>query len=99
MITCKAGTAAIINQAVWHGNYPNVSTEDRRLLAIAYRPAWASPIAEVPDWPPDKIALLPAHVRPLFKSLNTRNFDFNIPNRPDNMATSAPGINPSRWDV
>ena len=99
MVTCKAGTAAIINQAVWHANFPNTSTEDRRMLAIAYRPSWASPIAAVPEWPAEKVAKLPAHVRPLFKSLNTRNFDFNVKNRPDNMATSAPGINPSRWNV
>jgi hypothetical protein len=98
MVTCKAGTAAIINQALWHANYPNISAEDRALLAIAYRPSWAPPIAEVPDWPAEKTAKLPAHVRPFFRNLNTRNFDFNVPNRPLNMATSAPGINPSRWD-
>jgi len=99
MVMCKAGTAAIINQSVWHANYPNTSTEDRRLLAIAYRPSWSPPIAEVPDWPADKVAKLPPATRALFKSKNTRNFDFNVPNRPANMATSAPGINPSRWDV
>jgi hypothetical protein len=69
------------------------------MLAIAYRPAWAPPVAEVPDWPADKVAKLPPNVRPFFRSRNTRNFDFNVPNRPANMATSAPGINPSRWDV
>lgn len=99
MITCQAGTAAIINQAVFHANYPNVSQEDRRLLAIAYRPAWAGPIAEIPDWPADKVAALPAHVRPLFRSLNTHNIDFDVPNRPANMRIEAPGINPSRWNV
>lgn len=99
MITCRAGTAAIINQTIFHANYPNVSQEDRRLLAIAYRPAWAGPIADVPDWPADKVARLPDHVRPLFKSLNTRRIDFNVPNRPPNMRIEAPGINPSRWDV
>lgn len=98
MITCRAGTAAIINQNVFHANYPNVSQEDRRLLAIAYRPAWAGPIAEVPDWPAEKVARLPDHVRPFFKSLNTRKIDFDVPNRPVNMQTEAPGINPSRWD-
>ena len=99
MVMCKAGSAAIINQAVWHANYPNRSSDDRYLLAIAYRPAWASPIAEVPEWPAEKLAKLPDHVRPLFKSLNTRNFDYNVPNRADNMATTAPGLNPSRWRV
>lgn len=99
MVTCKAGTAAIINQTVFHANYPNVSQEDRRLLAIAYRPAWAGPIAEIPEWPADKVAQLPDHVRPFFKSLNTRKIDYNVANRPANMRTEAPGINPSRWDV
>lgn len=99
MVTCRAGTAAIINQTVFHANYPNVSQEDRRLLAIAYRPAWAGPIADVTDWPAENVARLPAHVRPFFKSLNTRRIDFNVPNRPANMRTDAPGINPSRWNV
>jgi ectoine hydroxylase-related dioxygenase (phytanoyl-CoA dioxygenase family) len=99
MITCKAGTAAIINQSIFHANNPNVSNENRRLLAIAYRPAWAGPIAEVPEWPADKVAKLPPNTRALFKSPNTRKIDFNVPNRPANMRTEAPGINPSRWDV
>lgn len=98
MLCCPAGSAAIIHQAVFHANYPNRSQEDRRLLAIGYRPAWAPPIVEVADWPADKVACLPPHVRRLFKSLNTRNFDFDVPNRPANMASDAPGINPSRWD-
>jgi hypothetical protein len=99
MVCCRAGSAAIINQCIFHANYPNTSNEDRAMLAIAYRPAWAGPIAEVPDWPADKVARLPAHVRPLFKSLNTRKIEYNLKNRPDNMATEAPGINPSRWNV
>jgi ectoine hydroxylase-related dioxygenase (phytanoyl-CoA dioxygenase family) len=99
MICCPAGSAAIINQSIFHANYPNTSQEDRHLLAIAYRPSWAPPIVEIPDWPADKVAKLPPHVRRLFKSLNTRNFDFDVPNRPKNMASEAPGINPSRWNV
>lgn len=99
MITCRAGSAAIINQAVFHANYPNHSREDRRLLAIAYRPAWAGPIAEVPEWPAEKVEKLPNQVRALFKSPNTRKVDLDGPNRPANMRTEAPGINPSRWDV
>ena len=99
MITCRAGSAAIIHQAVFHANYPNVSREDRRLLAIAYRPAWAGPIAEVQDWPPEKVASLPEHVRSYFQSLNTSNINFDVPNRPPDMRTEAPGINPSRWDM
>lgn len=99
MVLCKAGSAAIINQAIFHANYPNVSHEDRNLLAIAYRPAWAGPIAEVPEWPAGMVAELPEHVRALFKSPNTRNINFNVKNRPDDAPLVAPGINPSRWDV
>jgi ectoine hydroxylase-related dioxygenase (phytanoyl-CoA dioxygenase family) len=99
MITCRAGTAAIINQSVVHANYPNVSRKNRRMLAIAYRPAWAGPVAEVPEWPPEQVARLPGPVRQLFRSLNTRRIDFDVPNRPANMRTEAPGINPSRWSL
>ncbi len=97
MVTCPAGSAAIINQKVFHGNYPNHSNEDRRMLAIAYRPTWAGPISDVPDHDPDKVDKLPAHVKPFFKSLNTRNINFDVPNRPDNLTTQAHGISPGRW--
>jgi ectoine hydroxylase-related dioxygenase (phytanoyl-CoA dioxygenase family) len=96
MVCCKAGSAAIIHQAVFHANYPNKSQEDRRMLAIAYRPAWAGPIADVPEWPEEKLAKLPPHVRRLFASPNTRKIDFDVGNRPASMATAALGINVSR---
>ncbi|MCH2213105.1 MAG: phytanoyl-CoA dioxygenase family protein [Fuerstiella sp.] len=99
MVTCRAGSAVIINQTVFHGNYPNVSESDRRMLAIAYRPEWSGPIVEVPDRDPEQVDQLPERVRPLFKSLNTRRIDFDVPNRPANMLTEAPGINPSRWSL
>lgn len=97
MVLCQGGSAAIINQNVFHANYPNKSQQDRQMLAIAYRPAWAGPIADVPDWDAAKVARLPPHVARFFKSLNTRKVDVNVKNRPDNMANAAPGINPSRW--
>ena len=98
MVTCRAGACAIINQKIFHANYPNHSDTDRHMLAIAYRPAWAGPIAEVEDWPEEKVATLPDHIRPLFRSLNTRDIEFDLPNRPDNLAEDAPGISPRRWD-
>jgi hypothetical protein len=98
MVTCQAGSAVIINQKVFHGNYPNYSDHDRRLLAIAYRPAWAGPIAEVPDWDPEKVDRLPPNVRRFFENLNTRRIDFDVPNRPDNMDRTAPGLSPRRWE-
>lgn len=98
MVTCRAGSAVIINQKVFHANYPNYSDSQRRMLAIAYRPAWAGPVGEVPEHDPEKTARLPSDVRALFGSLNSREFDFDLPNRPDNMAREAPGISPKRWD-
>jgi len=96
MVTCRAGSAVIINQKVFHANYPNFSQRDRRMLAIAYRPAWAGPIADVADYPADRVATLPAAVRPFFQSLNTRKIDYHVANRPDGMSRHAPGISPRR---
>lgn len=98
MVTCKAGSAVIINQKVFHGNFPNYSSEDRRMLAIAYRPAWAGPISDVPDHDPEKVAKLSPEVQPFFKSLNTRKINFDVPNRPDDLVVEAHGISPARWE-
>lgn len=97
MVTCQAGSAVVINQKVFHGNYPNHSDRLRRMLAIAYRPAWAGPIGEVEERDPDQVAKLPDPIRPFFRSLNTRAIDFDVPNRPDHMLPNAKGIAPSRW--
>lgn len=95
LVTCSAGSAVIINQKVFHGNYPNYSNSDRRLLAIAYRPAWAGPIGEVPEHDPAQLAKLPPDIRAFFGSPNTRRINFDLPNRPDNMARHAAGL--ARW--
>ncbi len=97
MVTCRAGSAVIINQKVFHANYPNYDDSDRRMLAIGYRPAWAGPIGEVPDHEPGQVDSLPGNVRPFFQSLNTRNIEYDLPNRPDDMACNAPGISPRRY--
>ena len=98
MVCCKAGSAVVINQNVFHGNFPNHSTRDRRMLAIAYRPCWAGPIDDVEeDRDPEKVAALPEHIQPFFRSLNTRHIDYDVPNRPDGMARDAAGVRPSRW--
>jgi hypothetical protein len=69
------------------------------MLAIAYRPAWAGPIGEVPDHDPERVEELPSEVRPFFRSLNTRQIEYDLPNRPDNMSRDAPGISPLRWGL
>lgn len=98
MVTAKAGSAVLINHKVFHGNFPNTGDRPREMLAIAYRPAWAGPVAPpVEPWDPADLAGLPAAVRPFFADRNTRHWDFGGGNKPANMASAAPGINPSRW--
>ena len=98
MVTAKAGSAVLINHRVFHGNYPNTGDRAREMLAIAYRPAWAGPVAEVEPWDEKKLSGLPESVRPLFGDRNRRIGDFHGGNKPANMRSEAPGINPSRWD-
>ena len=98
MVPAKAGSAVLINHKVFHGNYPNVGDWAREMLAIAYRPGWASPIEEVDTWSPEDLEKLPEKIRPLFGDRNTRHWDFGGGNKPPNMASEAPGMNPSRWE-
>ena len=68
------------------------------MLAIAYRPAWAGPIVDVDrDWDAERVKALPKVIQPYFHSLNTRNIEYDVPNRPDGMRRDAAGIAPSRW--
>ena len=100
MVTAAAGSAVLINHRVFHGNFPNVGGYARELLAIAYRPAWAGPVEEmVEQWPADEVAKLPPDVQPLFIDRNTRRWDYGAGNKPADMASEAPGINPSRWEL
>jgi ectoine hydroxylase-related dioxygenase (phytanoyl-CoA dioxygenase family) len=98
MVPVKAGSAVLINHRVFHGNYPNTGGRARELLAIAYRPGWAGPVAEVAPWDAADLERLPEAVRPLFVDRNTRHWDFHGGNKPANMASEAPGMNPSRWE-
>ena len=97
MVTCRAGSAVVINQKVFHGNFPNYSDHPRRMLSIAYRPAWAGPIGEVTDYNPEQVASLPTAIQKYFGSLNSKNIVFDLPNRPDGMARDAARLGPSRW--
>jgi len=97
MVTARAGAAILINHRIFHGNYPNTGDRPRGMLAIAYRPAWAGPVDRVDDWDPGEVAKLPDAVRPFFGGRNTRLWDFGGGNKPANMASEAPGMNPSRW--
>ena len=97
MVTCAAGSAVVINQKVFHGNFPNFSDRDRRMLAIAYRPAWAGPVTDVNPWNEAQLAPLPPAARRFFQDPNTRRIDYDVPNRPDDLDRSSAGIAPSRW--
>ena len=98
MVPVKAGSAVLINHRVFHGNFPNTGPYAREMLAIAYRPGWAGPVAEVPAWEASDVAKLPQSIRPFFIDPNTRHWDFYGGNKPANMAREAPGMNPSRWE-
>lgn len=98
MVTCKAGSAALINQNVFHGNFPNVGAYAREMLAIAYRPAWAGPGSEIDPWDPDELAKVPPAVREVMGDRNTRIWNYGGGNKPPNMPLVAPGIDPSRWE-
>ena len=98
MVPVKAGSAALINHKVFHGNFPNTGDRPRELLAIAYRPAWAGPVEAVEAWDAGDVATLPEAVRPLFGDKSQRRADFHGGNKPPDMQSEAPGINVSRWE-
>lgn len=98
MVPVRAGSAVLINHRVFHGNFPNVGDRAREMLAIAYRPGWAGPVAEVPAWDPADLAAVPDHVRPFLADRNIRHWEFHGGNKPAGMAREAPGIDPSRWE-
>ena len=98
MVPAKAGSAVLIHHRVFHGNFPNVGDYAREMLAIAYRPAWAGPVADISPWKKQELDTLPNDIRPLFQDRNTRHWDYASGNKPHNMPAEAPGIDPSRWE-
>ena len=99
VVTCRAGSALLLNHRVFHGTLPNTGNRERAMLAVAYRPAWAGPIQGVPAWDEAKLAQLPAEVRALFGDPSERKFDFDVGNKPANMRSDPVGIRPSRWSA
>ena len=98
MVPAKAGSAVLIHHRVFHGNFPNVGDYAREMLAIAYRPAWAGPVADISPWKKQELDTLPNDTRPLFQDRNPRHWDYASGNKPHNMSAEAPGIDPSRWE-
>ncbi|MBT5874787.1 MAG: hypothetical protein HOH43_15320 [Candidatus Latescibacteria bacterium] len=97
VVPCKAGDALFLNHKVFHGTLPNVGNRPRSMVSIAYRPAWAGPISTVGERCPGELDSLPASVLPYMGDPNGQDYDFEASNKPDAMATGAPGMNPSRW--
>jgi hypothetical protein len=97
MVCCPAGSACLIHQNVFHGNYPNHSHQARELLGIAYRPAWSGPCGPVPEWDPAELSRVPATVRRLMGSRNQRRWDFDAASSRPDLPSAAPGMNLARW--
>ena len=97
-VTLKAGSAVLINHRVFHGNLPNVGDAPREMLALAYRPGWAGPVADVEEWDAAEVARLPESIQPFFGSRNKRVWDFGGGNKPPDMQNDARGLDPSRWE-
>jgi hypothetical protein len=68
------------------------------MLAVAYRPAWAGPIVDVAPRDPADLERMPDSVRPFLGDPSMRTYEFGVGNKPAGMSTSAPGMNPSRWE-
>ena len=68
------------------------------MLAIAYRPAWAGPVDKINPWDEEDLQTLPNEIRLLFADRNTRHWDYDGGNKTPNMASEAPGLDPSRWE-
>ena len=97
MVTLTAGSAVLIHHRVFHGNFPNVGTRSREMLAIAYRPAWAGPVCDVNEWEADDLDSLSPEIRTLLGSRNQRRAELDGKNKPANMPREAPGMDPNRW--
>ena len=98
MVPARAGSAVLIHHRVFHGNFPNTGTYPREMLAIAYRPVWAGPVSDIGPWNEKDLQTLPDDIRPLFTNRNTRHWDYDGGNKPLNMTSEAPGMDPSRWE-
>ena len=99
VITAPAGTAVVINLALFHANGPNTGARAREMIALSYRPAWCGPtVQDVEPWPDDVIDSLPPQVRELCGDRNQRATHSEPGMPPIDPRTSAPGISPRRWD-
>ena len=99
MVTVPAGSAVIFNPYIFHGNFPNVGPRSRSMMALSYRPKWAGPAGECPAWPAQELGRCSAAAREVMGDRNQRVWIPAMPNRPKNMPTTAPGIDPERYKL
>ena len=66
----------------------------RTLVQLGYRPAWAGPIQPMPEWDPELVAGAPAETRRFLQSPNTTGLDWNQPHKPKGMKSDAAAIDP-----
>ena len=59
---------------------------------------WAGPFDSVEPWPEDQRSKVSPAVRRLLRDWNTRVCDYDVPSVPSDLASSAHGINPGRWE-
>ena len=85
----------LINQNVFHGNYPNIGAYDREMLGLAYRPSWAGPSGQVKQWDPEQVAKVPPVVRELMGDPNTRIWHFEGGNKPPTCPARGPASMPA----
>ncbi len=98
MVTCKAGSALVFNNNLFHGNYPNTGSYARQSLQLSYRPTWAGPAEPIQPWDAAEVAKCSAAVRRLMGDRSGRVWIPEGGNKPPDMPRQAPGINPSRWE-
>ena len=94
----RAGDAVLFGPRVFHGAHPHRGQKGlRRVLLYSYRPAWASPVQPVEEWPPEDLEKAPPSARPFLAPLNTKGWQWDLDHRPEDMLRSGSGANPSRW--
>ena len=99
MVTCAAGDACLINQNVFHGNYPNRTNQAREMLGLAYRPPWAGPFEPVASWSKEELSRVPEAVKAVMTDRSRRIWLPDAGNVHPDMPSDADGIDPSRWDL
>ena len=95
----KAGSALIFPKDLFHGTHPNVDRATRSMVQFGYRPGWAGPIQPVEEWDHALVASAPEAAKPFLQSRNKTGSQWQLENKPKNMPTTAPGIDPGRWDL